>query len=96
MLKGRVDKLENLIQGMHKKLQDMEKKLKGVGGGGADQDLVDKLADELARLRADFEKHAGATDNRLMTIENILPTKADKTDLIDLQNSILDKLRDMI
>ena len=96
LLKGRVDKLENMIQGMHKKLQDMEKKLKGVGGGGADQDMVDRLADELARLRSDFENYSGSTDNRLMNIENILPIKADKTDLSDLQNSILDKLRDMI
>ena len=51
LLKGRVDKLENMIQGMHRKLQEMEKKLKGVGGGGADQDVVDRLSDELARLR---------------------------------------------
>lgn len=29
-------------------------------------------------------------------IEQVLPTKADKSELIDLQNQILDKLRDMI
>ena len=64
--------------------------------GGADQDAVDSLEAELAKLRYDFEKHAHEANSHLSVIHGILPTKADKSDLLDLQNAILDRVRQMI
>lgn len=96
LLRSRVDKLENMLGNLNKSLADMQKKLKGNLGGGADQGMVDRLIDELNKLRQEFEEHRDHANGNIQNINNILPTKADKQDLIDLQNSILDKLRDMI
>ena len=67
-----------------------------VGGGGADQGLVDQLADDLAKLRADFENCKNDHDLRLINLENEMPLKANKTDVEDLEARIMEKLREMI
>ena len=99
LLRSRVDKLENGVGNLRKQLEDLLKKMKNMnvgGGGGADADMLQRAIEELERLRKEFEEHRDHANAHIDNINNILPTKADKQDLIDLQNSILDKLRDMI
>lgn len=81
---------------MQKALSDIKQKLKGLGYAGNDQDQINKLQEELKRLRNEFDHHAEIAMKQFGVIEQVLPTKADKSELIDLQNQILDKLRDMI
>lgn len=97
LLRGRVDSLENQLATCRKALSDMEKKLKNQrSGGGADQGLVDKCVEELNSLRAEFEAHRDEANRNLDQLNAEMPTKADKKDLLDLENRIMDKLRDMI
>ena len=76
----------------------MEKKIKGLrpGGGGDNSGLVDKCIEELNSLRAEFEAHRDDANRNLDQLNTEMPTKADKKDLLDLENRIMDKLRDMI
>ena len=67
-----------------------------LGNNGAGQESVDRLESELAKLRNEFEPHAEETDGRLSTVEGILPTKADKSDLLDLQNALLSRFQEML
>jgi len=98
MLRTRVDKLENALSSLKKVYGELEKKLKALNlpGGGADQEAVDRLLDELNKLRAEFEEHRDHANKSIDQLNHEMPTKADKQDLIDLENRILDKLRDMI
>ena len=97
LLRGRVDSLENQVATLRKALGDLEKKLKTQrSGGGADNGLVDKCIDELNTLRAEFEAHRDEANRNLDQLNAEMPTKADKKDLLDLENRIMDKLRDMI
>ena len=66
------------------------------GGGGADQGMVDQLMEELEKLRKDFEDNKATHNQRLNNLEDEMPLKADKSDLVDLENRIMEKLRDMI
>ena len=54
------------------------------------------MAEELERLRAEFEAHKSYANQNIDNLNHEMPHKADKQDLIDLENRILDKLRDMI
>jgi uncharacterized coiled-coil DUF342 family protein len=98
LLRGRVDSLENQLSNLRKAMGDLEKKIKGGmrSGGGPDQGLVDKCIDELNTLRAEFEAHRDEANRNLDQLNAEMPTKADKKDLLDLENRIMDKLRDMI
>jgi uncharacterized coiled-coil DUF342 family protein len=80
LLRNRVDKLENQLIALKKVYGDLEKKLKGMrtGGGGADQELVERALDELAKLRAEFEAHRDQANNNLDRLNQEMPTKADK------------------
>lgn len=64
-------------------------------GGGADQDNG-SLLDQLNKLRAEFERHRLEANQNLNDLNETMPTKADKQDLIDLEARLLDQLRDMI
>jgi hypothetical protein len=82
---------------------ELEKKLKnskgGAGGGpgtGTDQAVVDKCIEELNNLRAEFEAHRDYANQNLNQLNAEMPNKADKSDLVDLENRIMDKLKDMI
>ncbi len=57
---------------------------------------VDKCFEEINKLRADFEAHKEFSIQNINHLNYLMPTKADKQELIDLENRILDKLRDMI
>jgi len=53
--------------------------------------------EQLEKLRADFEAHRDSTNNSIdLIINESLPNKADKSDLLDLEGRIMEKLRDMI
>ena len=81
-------------------MEGLNKKIKGLGGGhnsgGADQDQVNRLAEELNKLRAEFEAHRDLANRNLNELNQTMPTKADKQDRADLENRIMDQLRDMI
>ena len=72
----------------------MDKRIKGIkvtgGGGGVGQDVIDSLTDELKKLRDEFEAHRDITNNNLSNLNNEMPNKADKKDLIDQENRIMD------
>lgn len=99
-LKQRVDALENKIANIMKIMDGINKKLKGVqsgsAAGGADQELVDRLSEDLERLREEFEAYRDQSQRNLGDLNQQMPTKADKQDLIDLENRIMDQLREMI
>lgn len=97
-LKNRVEKIENSNQALKKAYGDLENQIKRlkIPDGGANQEQVDRLTDELARLRAEFDQHKEWSTQNIENLNHEMPHKADKQDLIDLENRILDKLRDMI
>ena len=64
--------------------------------GGADSDAVDRLGAALKKLRKEFEQHCQETTGKFNNIEKILPTKADKSELLEMQNTILNKVTAMI
>ena len=87
LLRSRVDKFENLFNALKRATSDIEKRLKGLGfGGGGNAEQMEKLDAELKKLRYDFDNHAEIAMNQFGVIEQVLPTKADKSELIDLQN----------
>ena len=64
-------------------------------GGGADADAVSALSDELERLRSEFQAYKASSEKRIDALEKEMPNKADKSDLDELENRIMDKLRAM-
>ena len=58
-LRLRVDKIEGSNQALKKAYGDLEKELKNlkIPDSGANQGEVDRLSEELARLRSEFESH---------------------------------------
>jgi len=97
-LKIRVEKLEAALSSLKKVVSDLEKRLKesNGGGGGCDQDTIDRLELELSNLRAEFEAHRDHANANIDELNNLMPTKADKTELVELEDRILDKLREMV
>lgn len=99
LLKNRIEKLENQCMSLKKAFGDMDsklQKLKVPTDSGANQEQVDRLQEELDNLRKEFETHRDHANQNLENLNHEMPHKADKQDLIDLENRILDKLRDMI
>jgi predicted nucleic acid-binding Zn-ribbon protein len=98
LLRKRVEQLEIMYSSLRKSMSDLEKKMKNqkAGGGGADQGAVDAIMDELNRLRKEFEQFRDASEKRIGYLETEMPHKADKRDLEELENRIMEKLRDMI
>lgn len=70
----------------------------GAGGasGGADQAQIDAIIDELKKLRAEFEAHRDQAVANLNDLNTTMPTKADKSDLEDLENRLMEQMRDAI
>lgn len=46
-----------MLGNLNRTLAELQKKVKGGMGGGADQGMVDRLIDELQKLRQEFEEH---------------------------------------
>jgi hypothetical protein len=105
LLRSRVDKLENALSSLRKIIADLEKRIKtiaigggsgGGGSGGASQEIIEHLLEELRKLRVEFDDVKYSFDGRLDALEKEMPLKAYRTELVDLENRILDKLREMI
>lgn len=97
LLRSRVDTLETMCSSLRKSLSDLEKKMKNQKvGGGADQGALDALSDELNKLRKEFEMFRDEAGKKIKGLEEVMPYKADKKDLEDLENRMMEKLRDMI
>jgi len=58
--------------------------------------MLDRCIEELNKLRAEFEAHRDEANRNLDQLNNEMPNKADKKDLFDLENRIMEKLKDMI
>jgi len=103
LLRSRIDKLENAFSSLRKTIAEIEKRIKtiaiggsGGGSGGASQELIEHLLEELRKLRVEFDDVKYSYDGRLDALEKEMPLKAYRTELVDLENRILDKLREMI
>ena len=99
--------LESASAALKKAQGDAEKEIKKLrlnrGHGGpsngmnsASLDQVERLNDELAKLRAEFNKHRDYALKHIGDLDAEMPHKADKQDIIDLENRIMDKLREMM
>ena len=75
-----------------------------MGGGGGfaaagndvDPDLLDKLTADLDNLRKEFESYRDHSLKNLQELNQTMPTKADKSDLVDLENRFNDKLNELL
>lgn len=80
-------------------LNDRVKNLKSGGGGGtggADQEELDKCKQDLENLRQEFEKHRDQALRNLNQLNNEMPNKADKKDLMELEDRLMQKLSELI
>ena len=80
-------------------LNDRVKNLKSGGGGGtggADQEELDKCKADLENLRKEFEKHREQALRNLNQLNIEMPNKADKKDLEDLEDRLMNKLHELI
>lgn len=90
------------MNNVKKQIESILKQLKGGlrsqnnSGPNVDQESLDRCLDELQKLRQEFEAHRDYAADNLRELNNAMPTKADKSDLIDLENRIMDQLRDAI
>lgn len=68
--------LKKLVKEIEKRLKDLN--IQGGGGGGADQESIDRLLDELNKLREEFEAHRDHANTNIDDLNLKMPTKADK------------------
>lgn len=59
-------------------------------------DGINRLRDMLDTLRADFEKHKGETVRNLQNLNLVMPTKADKMELMDLERRFKEIIDDIV
>jgi hypothetical protein len=64
-----------IIDGINKKLKNASF---GSGNGGADQEQVERLMEDLSKLREEFEAHRDGANRNLNELNQTMPTKADK------------------
>ena len=57
---------------------------------------MNRLADLLDDLRREFEQHRDNTNRNLQDLNATMPTKADKSELADLENRFRDKLDEIL
>lgn len=95
--------MENALSSLRKTISEIEKKIKtialgssGGGSGGASQELIEHLLEEMRKLRVEFDDLKYSYDVRICYLEKEMPLKAYRTEMIELENRILDKLREMI
>ena len=66
------------------------------GRGRASNGASEDLAEELARLREEFNKFRDDTNSNIKYLHDSLGMKADKQDLLELEARIMDKLNEII
>lgn len=55
-----------------------------------------KLRDLIDGLRADFEKNKAETNRNLQNLNQVMPTKADKIELMDLERRFKEIIDDIV
>ena len=97
LVRNRVDGCENDGQKIRKTVADLDKKLKQLKlsqKGGADEEQLQSCFNEIETLRRDFENFKNHTDHDLRALTNdIVPYKADKSELADLEKSLIEKIQ---
>jgi len=66
------------------------------GGGGVSEAYFKDLEDALNKLTNDFGDHKDDTQRKFLHTQGELNNKASKDDLLDLENRLLDKIKEMI
>lgn len=66
------------------------------GGGGVSEAYFKDLEDALNKLQSDVTDHKDDTQRKFINTHSELNTKASKDDLLDLENRLLDKIKEMI
>lgn len=67
-----------------------------LGKNGGDAGHLKDLEAELARLKSDLQKFRDEVGNSFKLVNDMLSKKADKSELIDLENRLIDKLNEML
>jgi archaellum component FlaC len=70
--------------------------LASLGKNGGDAGHLKDLEADLARLKADLSKFRDEVGNSFKLVNDMLSKKADKSELIDLENRLIDKLNEML
>lgn len=104
LIKNRLDKAESDIVNMKRAIQDLQAKIRELmknagkqgGGGGVSEAYFKDLEDALNKLSNDVSDHKDDTQRKFMHTQGELNTKASKDDLLDLENRLLDKIKEMI
>lgn len=79
-LKQRMEKVESAAAALKKSYGDLEQQMKKLKQpeSGANQDQVDRLTDDLARLRTEFEQHREFSTKNINDLNLEMPHKADR------------------
>lgn len=89
-----MDISENQINNLRKVIAELEKRIKNMKIGG-DTNLQ-PLIEEMSKLRSEFEQHRDQANAHFEFLNQEMPLKAYKTDLLDLEISIMNKLKQTI
>jgi ribosomal protein S15P/S13E len=88
-----------MLRDIRDRLKNLEEALKNMGvntGKGLGDEDLENLHNALDNLRKEFEQHRDQTNRNLNELNVTMPTKADKADLIDLENRFRDKLDEIL
>lgn len=98
LLKARVDQLLAAVKELKKQLDGLDSRFKQMkqGKGGADPGALADLQSLYDSLREEFEKFKDYTNRNLQDLNITMPTKADKQDLVDLEQRMSDKLNEVL
>lgn len=66
------------------------------GGSGVSEAYFKDLEDALNKLQSDHSDHKEDTSRKFLACQGELNHKASKDDLLDLENRLLDKIKEMI
>lgn len=92
-LQARIDELSKLIDGLKKMINAMraaqgQPALTNNDIGGGNDENLEQLTNDLDSLRKEFEDHRAKANSNLMELNMLMPTKADKKDLENLEARI--------
>jgi len=99
ILKQRVDNLEKHLRDLRNLVKTLEEKMAGMkpgSGGGANQEELDNLRELLDLLKKEFIEFKNNANKNLQDLNVTMPTKADKSELNDLEQRFRDKLDEIL
>jgi hypothetical protein len=68
----------------------------GKGGSSLDDKWAQNMEQEFENLRNEFIKFRDETNNNLKNVNDTLPRKADKEDLNELEQRLLERINEML